>query len=314
MNEPTPVIQTDNLTRRFGSVIAVDGLTLTVEHGEIFGLVGPDGAGKTTIFRMLAAIMDPSDGRATVAGFDTIKQPEAIKRRIGYMAQQFNLYGDLTVQENLDFYADIFGVRGRERRTHRAAAALRPPDRLHRASCGQPIGRHEKKAGAGVRADPPTGDSVPRRADDRVDPISRREFWDILSELHIDGVSILVSTPYMDEAERCSRVAMIYQGRLVVCDTPERIKRLVQGELVELRPLAADPVMPWGIGLLRRAEAIIAGLAGVLEVQTYGDMLHIFVDDAAERMPQIETALAAHLIQTTGLRRAPAAWRRRLCR
>ncbi len=286
---------------------AVDGLNLTVQRGEIFGLVGPDGAGKTTILRMLAAIMDPSEGHATVAGFDTVKQAEAIKRRIGYMAQQFNLYGDLSVQENLDFYADIFGVRGRERRerTERLLRFARLTDFTGRRAANLSGGMKKKLALACALIhqpeilfldEPTTG----------VDPISRREFWDILSELHIDGVSILVSTPYMDEAERCSRVAMMYQGRLVVCDTPDRIKRLVHGDLVELRPMPADPAMPAGIGLLRRVEAITAGLAGVLEVQTYGDLLHIFVDDAAERMPQIETALAAHQIQSIGLRRAPA--------
>ncbi len=307
MNEPTSIIQTNNLTRRFGAVTAVDGLSLTMERGEIFGLVGPDGAGKTTILRMLAAIMDPSEGRATVAGFDTAKQAESIKRRIGYMAQQFNLYGDLSVQENLDFYADIFGVRGRERheRTKRLLRFARLTDFTERRAANLSGGMKKKLALACALIhqpdilfldEPTTG----------VDPISRREFWDILSELHIDGVSILVSTPYMDEAERCSRVAMMYRGRLIVCDTPDRIKRLVHGDLVELRPMVADPAMPSGIGLLRRVEAITAGLAGVLEVQTYGDLVHIFVDDAAKRMPQIEAVLAAHLIQSIGLRRAPA--------
>ncbi len=177
------------------------------------------------------------------------------------MAQQFNLYGDLSVQENLDFYADIFGVRGRERRerTERLLRFARLTDFTGRRAANLSGGMKKKLALACALIhqpeilfldEPTTG----------VDPISRREFWDILSELHIDGVSILVSTPYMDEAERCSRVAMIYQGRLVVCDTPDRIKRLVQGDLVELRPLPADPAIPAGIGLLRRAEAITAGL------------------------------------------------------
>jgi ABC-2 type transport system ATP-binding protein len=307
MNELTSIIQTSNLTRRFGAVTAVDGLSLTMERGEIFGLVGPDGAGKTTILRMLAAIMDPSEGCATVAGFDTAKQAESIKRRIGYMAQQFNLYGDLSVQENLDFYADVFGVRGQKRRerTERLLRFARLTDFTERRAANLSGGMKKKLALACALIhqpeilfldEPTTG----------VDPISRREFWDILSELHIDGVSILVSTPYMDEAERCSRVAMMYQGRLVVCDTPDRIKRLVHGDLVELRPMPADPAMPAGIGLLRRVEVITAGLAGVLEVQTYGDLVHIFVDDADKRMPQIEAALKGQDIWAQGLRRAPA--------
>jgi ABC-2 type transport system ATP-binding protein len=135
-----------------------------------------------------------------------------------------------------------------------------------------------------------------------VDPVSRREFWDILSDLHIAGVTILVSTPYMDEAERCSRVGLMYQGKLIVCDTPGRVKGLVEGELIEVRPVAEET----GIGLIRRAEATVAALPGVLEVQTYGDLLHIFVDDAARRLPQVKEALAAHSIHAEGLRQAHA--------
>jgi ABC-2 type transport system ATP-binding protein len=135
-----------------------------------------------------------------------------------------------------------------------------------------------------------------------VDPVSRREFWDILSDLHIEGVTILVSTPYMDEAERCSRVGLMYQGQLIVCDTPSRIKGLIQGELIEVRPVAEER----GVGLMRRAEATVASLPGVLEVQTYGDLLHVFVDDAAQRAPQLQTALAAKSIQAEDLRQTHA--------
>jgi ABC-2 type transport system ATP-binding protein len=135
-----------------------------------------------------------------------------------------------------------------------------------------------------------------------VDPVSRREFWDILSELHIEGVTILVSTPYMDEAERCSRVGLMYQGQLIVCDTPKQVKGLVEGDLIELRPVAKDR----GVGLMRRAEASVTSLSGVLEVQTYGDLLHIFVDDAVQRTPQIRAALATQSIQATDLRQTHA--------
>ncbi len=135
-----------------------------------------------------------------------------------------------------------------------------------------------------------------------VDPVSRREFWDILSELHIEGVTILVSTPYMDEAERCSRVGLMYQGELIVCDTPKRVKGLIEGELIELRPVAEDR----GVGLIRRAEAAVSNLPGVLEVQTYGDLLHIFVDDAAQRTPELEAALASQSIRAEDLRQTHA--------
>ena len=293
------IIKTEKLTRKFGSLVAVDGLNLEIQRGEIFGLVGPDGAGKTTTIRMLAAIMDPTAGSASVAGFDTLKQAEAIKQRIGYMAQQFNLYGDLSVQENLDFFADIFGMRGRERKERivQLLRFARLTEFVQRRAAHLSGGMKKKLALACSLIhqpeilyldEPTTG----------VDPVSRREFWDILSELHIAGVTILVSTPYMDEAERCSRVGLMYQGKLIVCDTPARVKGLVEGELIEVRPLAAET----GIGLIRRAEATLAALPGVLEVQTYGDLLHIFVDDAARRMPQVEEALAAQRIRAEGLR------------
>jgi ABC-2 type transport system ATP-binding protein len=302
-SEKRLIIKTESLTRRFGDLVAVDHLNLEIKRGEIFGLVGPDGAGKTTTIRMLAAIMDPSEGHASVAGFDTVKQAEAIKQHIGYMAQQFNLYGDLSVQENLDFFADIFGVRGRERK-ERIAQLLRFArlTEFTRRRAAHLSGGMKKKLALACSLihrpqilyldEPTTG----------VDPVSRREFWDILSDLHIEGVTILVSTPYMDEAERCSRVGLMYQGRLVICDTPSRVKGLIEGDLIEVHPLAEE----LGIGLMRRAEATVAGLPGVLEVQTYGDLLHIFVDDAEQRIPQIKTALAGQAIQAEGLRQTQA--------
>ncbi|HSN78735.1 MAG TPA: ABC transporter ATP-binding protein [Anaerolineae bacterium] len=305
MNTDQPVIQTDGLTRRFGQLLAVDRLDLAVQRGEIFGLVGPDGAGKTTAIRMLAAIMDPSSGHATVAGFDIVRQPAAIKRRIGYMAQQFNLYGDLSVQENLDFYADIFGVRGRQRRerSERLLRFARLTEFTKRRAGALSGGMKKKLALACALIhqpeilyldEPTTG----------VDPVARREFWDILAELHGQGVTILVSTPYMDEAERCSRVGLMYRGRLVMCASPERIKQEINGDLVELRPVAIAGVALAGIGLLRRADAATVHLLGVLETMAYGDLLHIFVDDAALRMPQIEAALAAQGMAAADMRLA----------
>jgi ABC-2 type transport system ATP-binding protein len=285
-------IETQNLTRRFKKVVAVDGLNLTVLGGEIFGLVGPDGAGKTTAIRMLCAIMNPTEGRARVAGFDTVSGAEQIKRRIGYMAQRFNLYGDLSVSENLDFFADLFQVQGRQRheRKERLLHFARLTEFRTRRAAHLSGGMQKKLALACTLIhqpqivfldEPTTG----------VDPVSRREFWDILAELHLQGVTILVSTPYMDEAERCSRVGLMYEGKLIVCDAPDRIKGLVAGDLLELRP--AD---------LRRAEAIVASLAGVLEVQTYGDLLHVFVDRAAERRESLLRALAAQGVDVISLR------------
>jgi len=286
------VIETHNLVRRFKDVTAVDGLNLTVQRGEVFGLVGPDGAGKTTTIRMLCAIMDPTAGTARVAGFDTVREAEAIKRRIGYMAQRFNLYGDLSVEENLDFFADVFRVRGRERRERkeRLLQFARLTEFRKRRAAHLSGGMQKKLALACTLIhepeiifldEPTTG----------VDPVSRREFWDILTELHLQGITIFVSTPYMDEAERCSRVGLMYRGRIIVCDAPERIKGLVEGELLELR--TSD---------LRRAEAVVAAQEGVLEVQTYGDLLHVFVDSVARRQEAIRAALASAGIRVIGLR------------
>ena len=286
------VIETHNLTKQFKKTTAVDGLDLGVRRGEIFGLLGPDGAGKTTTIRILCAIMDPSEGSARVAGFDTLKEPEEIKKRIGYMAQQFSLYGDLTVMENLVFFADVFQVS-------RADRQIRIPKLLGFARLTEFQSRRAAHLSGGMQKklalactlihspevifldEPTTG----------VDPVSRREFWDILTELHLQGVTLFVSTPYMDEAERCSRVALMFEGTIVVCDEPERIKGLVEGELLELRP-----------DRLRESRRLIEGLPGVLEVQTYGDLLHVFVDDAAQRASSIQEALGSAGISVQGLR------------
>jgi ABC-2 type transport system ATP-binding protein len=221
-----------------------------------------------------------------------VKQAEAIKKRIGYMAQRFNLYGDLSVTENLNFFADIFEVRGQERkdRIARLLEFARLTDFRGRRAAHLSGGMQKKLALACTLIhqpeilfldEPTTG----------VDPISRREFWDILSELHLQGITIFVSTPYMDEAERCSRIALMYKGQIIVCDQPDKVKGLVSGELIELRPAN-----------LRQAKETIANLEGLLEVQTYGDLLHVFVDDASRRIPELTSLLTAQGITVEGLR------------
>lgn len=293
MHEPEAIIRTDNLTKRFGSVTAVEGLNLSIARGEIFGLIGPDGSGKTTTIRLLAAIIPPSAGRATVAGFDTVTQAEHIRRLVGYMPQRFSLYGDLSVLENLSFFADVFGVRGRERqeRIDRLLHFARLTEFRQRRAAHLSGGMQKKLALACTLIhrpqvlfldEPTTG----------VDPISRREFWDILSGLHLEGVTLFVSTPYMDEAERCARMGLMYEGRLMVCQRPEQIKALVPGQLLALRT-----------PLLAQARATITPLPGVLEVQTYGDLLHIFVDDAATRRSAIEARLAEAGLPVISLQR-----------
>ena len=287
------VIETENLARAFKNVVAVNGLNLNVRQGEIFGLVGPDGAGKTTTIRLLAAIMDPTDGWARVFGHDTVRQPEPIKRRIGYMAQQFNLYGDLSVWENLNFFADVFEVTGtvRRERIERLLHFARLTEFRNRRAAHLSGGMQKKLALACTLIhtpeiifldEPTTG----------VDPVSRRELWNILTELHLEGITLFVSTPYMDEAERCSRVGMMYQGQMVVCDTPERVRAMTEGELIALWP--SD---------LRRAREVLSGLEGVLEVQTFGDQLRIFARDTGQLMVRAQAMLAAQDIEVLDVHR-----------
>lgn len=289
-----PAIRTQNLTRRFKDVVAVNDLTMKVLPGEIFGLVGPDGAGKTTTIRLLASILDTSGGSASVAGFDIVHQPEPIKRRIGYMAQRFNLYADLSVWENLCFFADIFGVTGEERarRIDRLLKFSRLDEFQDRRAAHLSGGMQKKLALACTLIhtpeiifldEPTTG----------VDPVSRREFWDILTDLHLQGITLVVSTPYMDEAERCSRVGLMYRGKLVICDTPENIKNMTQGELVALWP---DD--------MRAAYQVLNQLDCLIEIQTYGDQLRIFCLDAQKAIEQIQPALAAGGIRIKEIRMA----------
>jgi ABC-2 type transport system ATP-binding protein len=221
-----PIIQTQDLTRRFGDLTAVDHLNLTIAQGEIFGLVGPDGAGKTTTLRMLCSLVDPTEGRAQVAGHDVVRESQAVKDRIGYMAQRFGLYQDLSVRENMDFYADLFGIVGTER-VELAAQLLRmtrmEPFRDRRA--GQLSGGMKQKLALMCTLlhrpqilflDEPTNG---------VDPVSRRDFWAILYQLLKDGITILMATAYLDEAERCNRVGLMHRGKLIRCDAPEALKR-----------------------------------------------------------------------------------------
>lgn len=289
-----PAIEALELTRRFGRVTAVDRLSLTVGRGEIFGLIGPDGAGKTTTIRLLAAVMPATAGRARVLGFDTGRQAERIRQAIGYMPQRFSLYGDLTVVENLHFFADLYGVRGptRRRRIEELLAFARLAEFTGRRAAALSGGMQKKLALAGALIhnpqvifldEPTTG----------VDPISRREFWDILSNLHVQGVTIFVSTPYMDEAERCGRVGLLYAGRLAHCDTPDGLRRLVPGELLAI----------WTAQVMA-ARPVVAALPDVLEVQIYGDLLHVFVNDAAAAAPRLAQALAAAGVPVVEIRRA----------
>lgn len=289
------IIETEGLTREFKSTRAVDALDLAIQAGELFGLVGPDGAGKTTTLRLLAGLLNITDGSATIAGYDLKSQPEAIKSLIGYMAQQFSLYAELTVLENLKFFAEIYDVDKGDltERTDNLLKFAGLTEFTDRRAAHLSGGMQKKLALACTLIhqpdillldEPTTG----------VDPISRREFWNILTDLHLEGTTILVSTPYMDEADRCSRVGLMYAGGMVICDSPKNIRGRIQAELVELYP------QDW-----QSAHELIETLPGVLEVQTYGESLHILVDNGEKRLPQIKKSLNKRNIVYQRARIAP---------
>lgn len=289
------IIETEGLTRDFKSTRAVDALDLAIQPGELFGLVGPDGAGKTTTLRLLAGLLNITDGSATIAGYDLKSQAEAIKSLIGYMAQQFSLYAELTVLENLLFFAEIFDV-------DKNTLTERTDYLLEFAGLTEFTGRRAGHLSGGMQKKLALACTLIHRPDillldeptTGVDPISRREFWNILTELHLEGTTILVSTPYMDEADRCSRVGLMYAGQMVICDSPKSIRERIQAELVELYP------QDW-----QSAHKLIETLPGVLEVQTYGESLHILVDSGEKRLPQIEKSLNKQNIMYQSARTAP---------
>ncbi len=264
-------IKTSNLTRSFNGVVAVDSLNIEISKGELFGLVGPDGAGKTTTMRLLAAIMDPTSGEAWVAGHSILTEGERIKEKIGYMSQRFGLYEDLTVMENILFYADLYEVPKQERpsRIERLLgfSNLTPfQERL----AGKLSGGMKQKLGLACSLihtpevlflDEPTNG---------VDPVSRRDFWKILYDLLKEGITIFVSTSYLDEAERCTRIALMHEGKVLMLDRPGAVKQSLGLPMIEV----------W-TGDARSAVDIVRQMPGVRRVSIYGDKLHVAVEDRA---------------------------------
>lgn len=286
-DQPQSAIVAQGLTKRFPGVLAVDHLSFDVRLGEIFGLVGPDGAGKTTTLRMLAGVMPPDEGTATVAGADVVHDPEGAKHRLSYMPQRFGLYEDLTVDENIRFYADLFGVEKRER-DERAPQLLRAAGMLEfRARlAGKLSGGMKQKLGLVCALihrprvilldEPTTG----------VDPVSRRDFWRILYELIAEGVGILTSTAYLDEAERCHRVALLHQGKLLFCDTPNNLKSKLAKDVLSI--VSSDS---------RRVREELEHAEGISSLTPTGEGIHVVVDDAQRRIPECENRLT-----TSGVR------------
>jgi ABC-2 type transport system ATP-binding protein len=279
--EETPAISLRGLSRRFGDSVALAGLTFEVGDGELFGIVGPDGAGKTTTLRMLAGVLPPTEGEGWVKGVDVVRDPEGVKPHIAYMSQQFGLYQDLTVRENIDFYADLYRVPKAER-----------PHRLDRLFAFSNLGPFQERLAGNLSGgmkqklslccalihqpevlllDEPTFG---------VDPISRRDLWLILHEMVEEGVTVLVSTSYLDEAERCDRVALLHEGNLLALDSPQALLALLPGEVVSLEP--PDP---------RRTRDLLKALPGVVGTALFGNKVHAILSDGGDVRARVVGAL-----------------------
>ncbi|HOJ20883.1 MAG TPA: ABC transporter ATP-binding protein [Armatimonadota bacterium] len=258
-------ILAEGVRKRFGDVVAVDGVSLAIPRGEIFGLVGPDGAGKTTMMRLLAALFPPDEGILRVAGHDIVRDPESVRPRLGYLSQRFSMYGELTVAENIAFFAEMFGVP-------RAARREREAELLQMTRLAPFRDRRAQDLSGGMKQklalictlihrpevilldEPTTG----------VDPVSRREFWKLLADLPSAGITLLVSTPYLDEAERCHRLGFMAQGRLLAVDTPQALKQYAPAVIYRVR---VEP--------LRVARDFLRGRPEVEGAELFGDRLHV---------------------------------------
>lgn len=305
-----PAIQVQNLTRRFGDQVVLDDLNFTVHFGEIFGIVGPDGAGKTTTIRILSSIMKPTGGQVSICGFDTVKNSDQVKERIAYMSQRFGLYSDLTVLENIELYADLYG-------TDRKKWNTRLSELLDFSNMKPFVNRHAGKLSGGMKQklqlicalihtpqvlllDEPTNG---------VDPVSRRDFWKILYRLLKENVAILVTTAYLDEAERCSRVGLIDHGRFLSIGTPDEVKQLMKEKIISIHSRNA-----------RQIQRILKNAQQFEDVNMFGDSVHVVCqnipstqtniisllkshgmtwDNIQEQKPTLEDVFVCHLKETT---------------
>lgn len=265
------MITLSHLTKTFGDTIAVNDLSFEIGAGEIFGLIGPDGAGKTTTLRVISTAMVPTSGQVTVDGLDVVRDAEAIKKMLGYMPQRFALYPDLTVIENMNFFADIFGSPLADR-----AGLIQKL--LGFAQLESFRGRFARNLSGGMQKKLALATTLMHRPrillldepTTGVDPVSRREFWDLLTNVHLDGVTIVVSTPYLDEAERCTHVALMHRGKLIANDSPNALRAHLGAFVFEGHSPQA-----------RALEHAIREQAGILNTNAYGDVLRLIVDDPA---------------------------------
>jgi drug efflux transport system ATP-binding protein len=277
------VIEVENLVKRFGAFTAVDGLSFAVEEGEVFGLLGSNGAGKSTAIRMLCGLLTPSAGQARVLGLDVGRDAEALKHRIGYMTQRFSLYEDLTVEQNLEFFGGVYGLKGAALAERRgwalATAGLQGKQGLLTRSL--PGGWKQRLALACavlhqprvVFLDEPTGG---------VDPLSRRRFWHLIDAMAGEGVTLIVTTHYLDEAERCDRIALMHAGKLVALGTVPELKDVFAGRVL----------LEVSCPRFLEAQEALEGLPGVLEASVFGTRLHVVVENAEDGRRRIEERLA----------------------
>ena len=268
------------VVKRYGATTALAGLSLDVRRGEMFGLIGPDGAGKTTAIRLMCGLLHADEGELRVLGLDPVRAHRALTERVGYLSQRFSLYGDLTIDENIAFFAEVHGVRDyRQRRDQLLAMTQLTPFRARLAD-RLSGGMKQKLALACTLVhepdlilldEPTTG----------VDPVSRREFWKLLSEFLANGITILMSTPYLDEAERCTRVALVHEGRVLAADEPAVLRQLIRGRMLE--------VLAHGTA----AADTLRALPGVLDAQVFGERIHITLDESATGEERFRAALLA---------------------
>jgi len=293
-------IELERVKKKYDRVVAVEELSLAVEAGEMFGLIGPDGAGKTTTIRLMCGLLRTDGGSVRILGRDPVKQHRSVTQDIGYLSQRFSLYGDLSIDENIAFFAEIHGLRMHDRAIHERRERLLELTQLtkFRTRLAEQLsgGMKQKLALACTLVhepkiilldEPTTG----------VDPVSRREFWKLLSEFLAQGITILMATPYLDEAERCSRVAMLHEGRLVALDTPDRLRSSLPGVVIEL--IASDR---------DRATTVLDALPGVADVQLFGERTHVRLEPGAGLgdPERLRSELERASVAVEGVRRVPA--------
>jgi ABC-2 type transport system ATP-binding protein len=285
-----------DLTKRFGDFMAVNRVSLDVKRGEIFGFLGPNGAGKSTTIRMLCGILTPTDGSGTVAGFDIVREPERIKSVIGYMSQKFSLYEDLTVEENIDFYSGIYRIpagKKSERKEWVIAMAGLTEHRISRTAILSAGWKQRLALGCAILHEPPV--IFLDEPTSGVDPISRRNFWDLIYRLAEQGTTVFVTTHYMDEAEYCDRLGLIYRGELTALGTPEELKtRFMKEEIVEI--LCERP---------REAMDIVEGIEGVKHAALSGGGLHVVAESANRAIPALTAALSEGRFAVSRIEKIP---------